>query len=199
HKYIQPVRAATNVADELVEGNYAARTHTSSYGDASSLSNAVNKLARNLQEITSQNKAQRDQLKAVIDNMESGLMLINRKGYVHLINRKFSAMFGKDETTVLGSLYYDIFDEQNIHKVVQRTFLYEEKSKDVFTFGPEQGNTSYEAVAAPVFNESGELQNAVLVFHDITEFKQVEQMRKDFVANVSHEMKTPITSIRGFT
>src|SRR5699024_395823 len=183
----------------LVEGNYAARTHTSSYGDASSLTSAINTLASNLQEVTAQNKAQSDQLTAVIDNMESGLMLINKQGYVHLINRKFSAMFGKDATNVLGSLYYDIFDEQIIHKVVQRTFLYEEKSKDAFTFSSEHGNTFFETVAAPVFNELGELQNAVLVFHDITEFKQVEQMRKDFVANVSHELKTPITSIRGFT
>lgn len=44
-----------------------------------------------------------------------------------------------------------------------------------------------------------EWKGIVLVFHDMTEIKKLEQMRKDFVANVSHELKTPITSIKGFT
>lgn len=55
-----------------------------------------------------------------------------------------------------------------------------------------------EVVGAPVINDMKELKGAVLVFHDISDLKRVEEMRKDFVANVSHELKTPITSIRGF-
>src|SRR5699024_649794 len=49
-----------------------------------------------------------------------------------------------------------------------------------------------------IFNEFGILKGCVLVIYDITEFKNLEVMRKDFVANVSHELKTPITSIKGF-
>src|SRR5699024_9979666 len=55
-----------------------------------------------------------------------------------------------------------------------------------------------EVVGAPLFSHQHSVKGAVLVFHDITELKIVEEMRKDFVANVSHELKTPITSIRGF-
>src|SRR5699024_4152430 len=55
-----------------------------------------------------------------------------------------------------------------------------------------------EVVGAPIFNEDNILNGAVLVLYDITELKKLEIMRKDFVANVSHELQTPITSISGF-
>jgi two-component system phosphate regulon sensor histidine kinase PhoR len=54
------------------------------------------------------------------------------------------------------------------------------------------------AKAAPVSRRSGEIELIVVVFHDLTEIRRVETIRKDFVANVSHEFKTPLTSIRGY-
>src|SRR5699024_11825702 len=80
----------------------------------------------------------------------------------------------------------------------KETFLYEKHVKHLFSISNEQGTLYLEIVGAPIFNERNMLKGAVLVIYDITEFKHVEVMRKDFVANVSHELKTPITSIKGF-
>ncbi|MRH42886.1 PAS domain-containing protein [Aquibacillus halophilus] len=197
-KYIKPVRSAARVAEQLVKGNYKARTYVSHYGEAGKLSNTVNALARSLQEMTIQERMQGNQLRTVIDNMESGLMLIDERGYVHLVNRKFEAMFGKNANQYIGYLYYDVLDQENIHKAVQEAFLYEEKIKNSFTISLEVEKRYVEIVGAPIFNDTKNLKGAVLVFHDITELKRSEQTRKDFVANVSHELKTPMTSIRGF-
>ncbi|WP_407269061.1 two-component system histidine kinase PnpS [Radiobacillus sp. PE A8.2] len=197
-KYIKPVRSAAQVANELVKGNYKARTYVANYGEAGMLSNSVNVLARSLQEMTIQEKMQASQLRTVIDNMESGLMLIDERGYVHLVNRKFLALFGKEPKLTIGYLYYDVIDQVQIHRAVQEAFLYEEKVKDSFTISMEIEQKFIEVVGAPIFSEFKDLKGVVLVFHDITELKRVEEMRKDFVANVSHELKTPITSIRGF-
>ena len=58
---------------------------------------------------------------------------------------------------------------------------------------------SFQVDGVPILSTDDEWKGIVLVFHDVTETKQLEQMRKDFVANVSHELKTPITSIKGFS
>ncbi|QDP40834.1 two-component system histidine kinase PnpS [Radiobacillus deserti] len=197
-KYIKPVRSAAQVSEQLANGNYRARTYESFFGDAGKLTASINVLARNLQEMSLQEKMQENQLRTVIDNMESGLLLIDDKGYVHLVNRKFLSIFGGKKQDYFGYLYYEVVKQEVVHRVVQEAFLYEEMIKNSFTTSIEIQQKYIEIVGAPVVNDANELRGAVLVFHDITELKKLEQMRKDFVANVSHELKTPITSIRGF-
>ncbi|GAB2569879.1 two-component system histidine kinase PnpS [Gracilibacillus alcaliphilus] len=196
--YVRPIQSILTTAKELTNRNYNARIYVPSYGDAQLLGNAVNTLARHLQEISIEQKVQASEWKTVMDNMESGLMLIDERGYVHLVNRKFSEMFGYSPNDCVGYLYYNVLTDKDIHKVVKETFLYEEKMKNSITHIM-NGETQYiEIVGAPVINEAKELKGSVLVFYDITKLKRVEQVRKDFVANVSHELKTPITSIKGF-
>lgn len=197
-RYIKPVQSAATVAEALVKGDYKVRTYENHYGDAGRLSNAINLLARSLQEMTIQEKIQGNQLRTVINNMESGVMLIDERGYVHLVNRKFLQLFGQEKKDYVGYLYYNVLAQESIHKAVQEAFLYEEKVKNAVTIDMEIEKRYVEIVGAPVFNESKALKGAVLVFHDITDLKRLEQTRKDFVANVSHELKTPITSIKGF-
>lgn len=196
--YIKPLRAATSVMEQLVKGNYKIRAYENFSHDAGSLANSINQLARNLQDLNRQEKMQGRQLRTVIDNMESAVMLLDEKGYVHLVNRKFITLFGETESSYIGNLYYDVMKQEKVYQAVQEAFLYEQNVKDSITLGSLSERRYVEIVGAPIFTESKDLRGVVLVFHDITDLKRVEQMRKDFVANVSHELKTPITSIKGF-
>ncbi|SNZ11817.1 PAS/PAC sensor signal transduction histidine kinase [Terribacillus aidingensis] len=198
-RYIKPVSMTAVVAEELVKGNYKARNYENFYGDAGRLIRSVNQIARNLHELELLEKMQEDQLETVIDNMESGLMLVDERGYVHLVNRKFLSVFGGKDKDYIGHVYHDTISQSHIHHVVSEAFLYEEKVRDAFILQREKEKRFFEIVAAPIFNDSYDLKGAVLVFYEITELKRVEEMRKDFVANVSHELKTPLTSIRGFS
>ncbi|WP_284139811.1 MULTISPECIES: two-component system histidine kinase PnpS [unclassified Virgibacillus] len=197
-RYIKPIHKASRTMDELVRGNYRARIHHPINGIVGELTRKINVLARNLSELSIQEQIQSEQLSTVIDNTESGLVLIDGKGYIHLVNRKFLSMFGKTQKDYIGYLYYDVIENEKIHRTVQDAFLYERNVKQSFTKASGQGERHIEIVGAPIFNERNLLKGAVLVFYDITELKRLEVMRKDFVANVSHELKTPITSIKGF-
>ena len=197
-KYFRPIEKVSQTMDKLLKGNYRARIHYSMNGTLADLSSKVNALARNLSELTIHEQIQAEQLSTVIDNSESALVLIDEKGYIHIVNRKFLSMFGGKSSDYIGFLYYDVLENEQIHHTVQETFLYEKTIKHLFSLGEE--NKKYlEIVGAPIFNDPGLLRGAVLAIYDITEFKNLEVMRKDFVANVSHELKTPITSIKGFS
>ncbi|MBP1968868.1 two-component system phosphate regulon sensor histidine kinase PhoR [Virgibacillus natechei] len=197
--YIKPIKKVTKTVDEMVKGNYRARFHYNEQGDIGKLSSKVNLLARNLSELSIQEQMHSEQLSSVINNTESGLVLIDERGYIHLVNRKFISLFGETTKDYNGYLYYEVINNEHIHETIQNTFLYEKKMKEAFTHYKGVHKHYLEIVGAPIFNERNMLKGAVLVLYDITELKKLELMRKDFVANVSHELKTPITSIKGFS
>ena len=197
-KYVKPIEKASETMDKLLKGNYQARIHHQMSGSVGELNKKINSLARNLSELTIQEQIQAEQLSTVIENSESGLVLIDEKGYIHVVNRKFISMFGKTPQHYIGYLYYDVLENEQIHHTVQEAFLYEKHVKHLFSLTEEEETTYLEIVGAPIFNERNMMKGVVLVIYDITEFKNLEVMRKDFVANVSHELKTPITSIKGF-
>src|SRR5699024_314564 len=128
-KYIKPIDKAIHTVDHLVKGNYRARIHHASNGRIGELSRKINALARNLSELSIHEQMQSEQLSTVIDNTESGLALIDEKGYIHLVNRKFVSMFGKTEKDYIGYLYYEVFENERVHETVQQTFLYEKNVK----------------------------------------------------------------------
>lgn len=197
--YIQPVEKASHTIEEISKGNYQARFHYTKNSLLSNLSNNINMLARELTDFSHQEQIQSEQLSTLIDNTESGLVLLDEKGYIHLVNRKFVKVFGKTEKDYIGSLYHKVLENETVQEAIQKVFLYETKVKDSFKHYSGIEKMYIEISGAPIINERNILKGAVLVLHDITELKKLESMRKDFVANVSHELRTPITSIKGFS
>src|SRR5690625_3291936 len=139
---------------KLLNGNYHARIHHQMKGTIGELSTKINSLARNLSELTIQEQIQSEQLSTVIENSESGLVLIDDKGYIHLVNRKFISMFGKTPQDYIGYLYYDVLENEQIHHTVQKTFLLEKHVKQLFSTELDGQSVTYlEIVGAPIFNE----------------------------------------------
>ncbi|GEM05021.1 PAS domain-containing sensor histidine kinase [Halolactibacillus miurensis] len=196
--YVRPVKHLIDTIESLVSGNYKVRVHEDFHADTGRLQGAINELARHLQDLNRQEKMHARQLNSVIENMASGVMLIDQQGYVHLVNKRFVDLFGLTRDRYTESLYYEVLTQNQIHETVQEVFLYEQPIKNEMTLTKDLTTYHLEVIGAPYFNQKHDLRGAVLVFHDVTEFKRLEQMRKDFVANVSHELRTPITSIKGF-
>jgi two-component system, OmpR family, phosphate regulon sensor histidine kinase PhoR len=199
NRYTKPIEAATNVAIELSKGNYRARAYEDHRIETSMLSRAINILARNLQEIVKTQEMQQDRLSTLIENMGSGLILIDSRGYVSLINKSYKEIFEVDPNKYLDELYYDVIEHKEINQLVEEIFMTEKKLKRELLLPLGIVRRYFGVFGSPIIGTNNEWKGVVLVFHDITELKKLEQMRKDFVANVSHELKTPITSIKGFS
>jgi two-component system, OmpR family, phosphate regulon sensor histidine kinase PhoR len=198
-RYSKPIEAATNVAIELANGNYRARIDRNELNETSMLSSSINVLAQNLQEMSKAQEIQQDRLSALIENMGAGLLLIDSRGFINLINKGFVDIFQVDLENYLNKLYYEIIKQEEICSVIAEVFRTEQKVSKHLQLPLGIERRYFDVYGIPIIGINNAWKGVLLVFHDITEIKKLEQMRKDFVANVSHELKTPVTSIKGFS
>lgn len=195
--YIRPVESATAVAIELAKGNYRARTYEMPPDEIGMLNTSVNILARNLQEMMQAQEVHQNRLTTLIENIESGLLLIDDRGYVIMANRAFKKMFGHGR--IIKKRYHEAIAQKEVTGIVEEVFMTEKNVRRQMRIPLQLVQKEFEVSGAPIIGTNDEWKGILVVFHDITELKHLEQMRKDFVANVSHELKTPITSIKGFS
>ena len=136
---------------------------------------------------------QRNEFQTVIDNMREGLVLLNQSGRILLINRSgrnlMKAMAEEDDLaageeiiTSRNSVVDSLLDKAYDGKTSSATIIINSRS--------------YEIHASPVESDEG-IHGAVLFYVDVTEKVEAEQLRREFSANVSHELKTPLHSISG--
>lgn len=199
NRYTKPIERATNVAFELAKGNYHARTYEDQIGEIGMLNSSLNILARNLQDMMKAHEMQKDRLSTLIESMGSGLILIDSRGYINLINRTYKEIFKVKTSEYLYKLYYEVIEHQEINKIIEDIFMTEHKVKKQVVIPFKIERRHFEVYGVPIIGKNDVWKGILLVFHDITEIKKLEQTRKDFVANVSHELKTPVTSIKGFS
>lgn len=199
NRYTRPIESATQVAMELARGNYKARTYEDYMDETGMLSQSINALARNLQELIRSQEMQQDRLRTLIENMGSGMILIDSRGYINLVNRAYKEQFQIKMDDFLYHLYYEVFEHKEVVSLVEEIFMTEVKVRKHVVLSRNIERRHYDVYGAPIIGLNDEWKGIVLVFHDITELKKLEQVRRDFVANVSHELKTPITSIKGFS
>ncbi len=199
NQFIRPIDEATIVLRELADGNYRARVYElRNDEETGSLAGSINVLARNLETISLGESVQRARLESLIEYMGAGLLLVDERGIVTLVNRSYRDMFQYDEL-MIGQFYHGILPSPDVETLIEDVYLTEEPHRRQLSIRSGFNQKTYMVSAAPIFSDTGMLRGTTLLFNDITELKRLEKMRKDFVANVSHELKTPLTSIRGFS
>lgn len=196
-RYVKPIESAAAVAIELAKGNYRARTYETPPDEVGMLSTSINILARNLQEMMQAQEVHQNRLTTLIENIESGLLLIDDRGYIVMANRSFKKMYSTGR--IIKKSYYEVITQEDVIKIVEDVFMTEKNVRRQIKIPFDLEEKDIEVSCAPIIGTNDEWKGILVVFHDITEIKHLEQMRKDFVANVSHELKTPITSIKGFS
>jgi len=198
-KFTKPIEAATSTAIELSKGNFRARTYEDPSDETRMLSASINVLARNLQEMEISQETQQYRLLTLIENIGSGVLLIDSKGYITLMNKTYKQLFDVTPSDYLYNLYYEVLQFDDVSHLIEEIFITEKSVKKQMILSLKIERKHFEVYGAPIIGNIDEWKGIVLVFHDITELKRLEKMRQDFVANVSHELRTPITSIKGFS
>lgn len=198
-KNINSIHAAIRVIQQLTQGNYRARSDDFNKEANSFINQSVDQLANRLQEIDKTHSIQQDRLRTLVENMGSGLMFIDERGIIRIVNRTYKEIFRLNTSDYLNRPYYEVITGKPISDLIEEVFMTEQKVRRQLLIPLSIERRHFEVYGAPIIGSYNEWKGILLVFHDITELKNLELMRKDFVANVSHELKTPITSIKGFS
>ncbi|MBM7838477.1 two-component system phosphate regulon sensor histidine kinase PhoR [Alkalihalobacillus xiaoxiensis] len=195
---IRPIDDATKAAIRLAEGDYQTRTYEDQHKELGQLGRSINVLAYNLQQLSRRHQTQQEQMASLIEHMGSALIFMNVRGDVELINQTAEQIFSSSNDQLVGKPYYDVIPSAQLVQFMQTIYMTEKKQRSQIEWVQDYYTKVYDVYGAPVIAKSGRLRGITIVLHDITEQKKLEQVRKDFVANVSHELKTPVTSIKGF-
>jgi two-component system phosphate regulon sensor histidine kinase PhoR len=131
--------------------------------------------------------------RAIFSAMQDGLLVVDRERRVALINRAFHELFEIGED-LLGAPLLESLRDPAIEQIVGETFRRQQPSQGELLIGRRQ----FQITSVPMGNDNGEINGAVILFHDISELKRADQIRHDFVANVSHELRTPLSILRGY-
>ncbi len=192
---LRPVRELRRVVGSISRGDLDQRLAWRSRDDLGRIAEAVNQmgdqLRRRLREVT----AEKEQLQAVLAGMAEGVLVVDRDDRVVLANPRLRELFGA-WGEVAGRPHWEVIRRPEIEDAVHLAA----RSSEPVTLELQLGEPDGQVIEmhAVRFPGQGELRGVVAVFHDLTELRRLEGIRRDFVANVSHELKTPLTAIRGF-
>ncbi|PNZ67925.1 sensor histidine kinase [Staphylococcus croceilyticus] len=196
--YIRPINEVTYATSLIADGYYHVRVPESNVKETRALFVTTNDLARRLQKLNNKQKMQSNRLKTTLENIPSSVLMIDKHGEIVVANHAYYEVFKPGKKA--ESKDYTSYLDEKIQHLILEAFRTEQSLYDQIQLYINDVHEKYFDVSCiPILSKSKKrLQGLVVVMHDITNLKKLENLRREFVANVSHELKTPITSIKGF-
>jgi PAS domain S-box-containing protein len=139
---------------------------------------------------------EKQQLEETFESIHAGVIVVSARGRVRLINNAACQMLHIPPTDYQGKALTEVIRHQGIVTLIGDTL--NSKKEGAKEVAVEEDKRIYKAETTVIAGDNGDVQNAVAIFNDITELRQVERMKTAFVSTVSHELRTPLTSIKGF-
>jgi two-component system phosphate regulon sensor histidine kinase PhoR len=191
----KPLEAVIRTARRIRNQDYGARVDVDPRGEIGELGRAVNAMAESLQRQMQRIRQKESQLESVLENMTSGVVMIDRSGTVVLLNRMAETLLGLSAGELLGRHYAEARRQYELTQRIGEMLGRRERAREELTlYHPEERRIDIHFVPIEDRDDGGLL----LVLQDVTAIRRLERMRSEFVANVSHELKTPIAAVKGF-
>ena len=193
----RPLRELTSAVEEIARGDLNKRISYWSDDELGMLASAVNNMASEMDKTLTEISAVNDRMELVLKNTVNGIIMVDLEARITYANPKAAKLLamgnqyqGKKHVEVINN--YDLLQAiDEVRRMLQPV------RKEIQIYTPAQ--KQIEANVLPLCKDLPQKLGGVLVvLNDITELKRLEQVRRDFVANVSHELKTPVASISGF-
>lgn len=194
--FIRPLTDMTKMAETMTQGNFSNRLPVKSKDEIGRLGKALNKMAEKSQQRLAIINMDRNKLSAILSCMSEGVIAIDKDELIIHINDAAAALLGIDIDDSLNKPIWEITRIHDISRILSDTARDLQTIKRSVKIAYGTHDRIIEMHAAPLQDGTGSAVGAMVVLMDVSELRHLETVRRDFVANASHELKTPITAIR---
>ncbi len=196
-KMSRPLVELSEGARRFASGEFNYKLPVPDTEEIRDLAEAMNQMARQLDERIRTIIRQRNEQEAILASMTEGVIAVDNKEIVLDINDAAEKLFGAERKNIEGRSIQEAIRNSDLHRVVAETLASTAPIEQEITISAD-GDRFLRANGTPLLDASQNRIGALIVLNDMTRLRHLENVRREFVANVSHELKTPITSIKGF-
>ncbi len=193
---IKPINRMIHISRKFSEGDFGRRIIEVSHDEIGELAQTLNTMAQDIEDKIKEVKAQNQRFEAIFSSMVEGVLVVDRSGRIVSINPAIENIFDVKKADTERKLLLEAIRNNDIAELIEGILKRGEPlSSEIKLVYPV--SRVFQVSGTPIF-EGDNVSGCLAVIHDITEMRRLETVRSDFVANVSHELKTPLTSIKGF-
>jgi len=191
----QPLRRLTQTTKAATGGDYTPCLDVSSGNEIGELRDALNQLLRNCSHRIGQLRQNNQRLAAVLESMNEGVIAIDDKQRILFVNEAARTLLRIRATPAEGRSLIEVARHHLLHEIAEAALRHQGTQRaELETSGQNRRHMLVQTTQLPGAPSPG----AVMVLHDVTELRRLENMRQEFFANVSHELKTPLSSIKAY-
>lgn len=191
---VYPIKELEKVTAKIANGNLNKRAIIGNYDEIGLLAQTFNNMADQLETKINDSLDKQNKLEAILESMESGVIALDNNEKIILSNPYSKKIFDLQGDVIGKKISACVIDYDLINFIRQ---LPDINTKEIKLFHPIEREIRVKK--APIISGTKNQIGIVIAIQDITDIKRLENMRSEFVANVSHELKTPLTSIKGFS
>ena len=187
---VDPIRRLTRISQDMAEGNLSQEITVPSRDEVGDLARAFNRMAAKLKEAMALVTAERDRMAIVLESMSDAIFVVDGEGRVTMTNKSAGKVLQVPRDKSSGRHFIEVVRDHEIDALLQQCLKTRTQQTGVIELRSKRQLLG--VIATPFQEDSG----CLLLIQDLTELRRLETVRRDFIANLSHELRTPIASIK---
>jgi len=187
----EPVKKLTKMAKRMAEGELDQEIRVTAKDEVGDLAGAFNQMSARLREMVALLTNERDKMTAVVSTMGDGVIIVDSESRVNMVNKAAEAMFRLSKNESLGNTFIEVVHDHELAEVLRKCLKTGEQQTGLVE--TESGKQFLRVIATPLWSGS------LVLLQDLTQIRRLETVRRDFISNISHELRTPITSLKILT
>ncbi len=188
----RPVRRLTQVVRRMSAGDLGARLLPARDDEIGELTRSFNQMAIRLRQSIDSLTEQQNRLSAVLENMADGVVITDGQGVVRLVNPAAAACLGADLEQALGRSFAQVARDHRIIDLWRR--CHRERVEQIDLVELNRQEAFLQVIVTPL-SDGGD-RSCLIILQDLTQMRRLETVRRDFISNISHELRTPMASLK---